>query len=156
MNALFSIKFLVDLLLVFSSLVLTLSILIVLSSLGSRLTMFAYRTTTVLALLLSLPIPKTKERHDRRTYISRQQTINSKGAPLALIIRSKHDSNILDADHKRQGPNDEGKSAKKVIVSGFGGEGGRVDVERGGADVAVDDANGLVCEPREMARVSAR
>ena len=152
MIALFSIKFLVDLLLVLSSLVLTLSILIVLSSLGSRLTIFAYHTTSVLALFLTLPMPRTKQPQDSRTYISRQQTINRKGAPLTLIIRSEHNGNILDADHQRQGPYDEGESAKKVIVTGFGAEGGGVDVERGGADVAVDDANGLVCKPRERAK----
>ena len=30
----------------------------------------------------------------------------------------------------------------------FGAEGRGVDVEWGGADIAIDDANGLVCEPR--------
>ena len=123
MTALFSIKFLADLLPVLNSLVVTLSILMVLSSLGSRLTIFAYRTTTVLALLLTLSIPGTMHPHHRSTYISRQQTVNSKCAPLTLIIRSEHNGNILDADHKRQGPYDQGQSAKKVIVAGFRAEG---------------------------------
>lgn len=59
MNALLSMKFLVDLLLELSSLVLTLSILMPLSSLGSRLTIFAYDTITILALLLNTPLPST-------------------------------------------------------------------------------------------------
>ena len=119
MTALLSIKFLADLLPVLNSLVLTLSILMVLSSLGSRLTIFAYGTTPVLALLLTLPVPNANQPYHRSTYISRQQTINSKRAPLTLIIRSEHNGNILDADHKRQGPNDQGQSAKKIIVAGF-------------------------------------
>ena len=32
-------------------------------------------------------------------------------------------------------------------MAGLGAKGGRVDVERGGANVTVDDADGLVCEP---------
>lgn len=57
------------------------------------------------------------------TYISRQQAINGKRASLALIIRPEHNGNILDAHHQRQGPDDQGESAEKVIVTGFGAEG---------------------------------
>ena len=32
-------------------------------------------------------------------------------------------------------------------MAGFRAKGGRVDVEWGGADIAINDTNGLVCEP---------
>lgn len=56
MKALLSRKFLADLLPELNSLVMTLSILIVLSSLGSRLTIFAYLSTTPLAFPFTLRV----------------------------------------------------------------------------------------------------
>ena len=38
-------------------------------------------------------------------------------------------------------------------MAGFRAEGRRVDVERGGADIAINDTNGLICEPRGMEEV---
>lgn len=128
MNALLSMKFLADLLPVLNSLVLTLSILMPLSSLGSRLTIFAYDTITVLALLLTPPLPPLpyyfpNHKDETSTYISRQQTIDSERSPLTLIIRPEHNGNILDANHQRQGPDDQGEGAEKVIPAGLGAEG---------------------------------
>lgn len=121
--ALFSMKFLADLLPELNSLVMTLSILIPLSSLGSRLTIFDWDATTVLALTLIPSISFTNQAHHRCTYISRQQTVDSKGPALTLIIRPEHNGNILDANHKRQGPDDQGEGAEEVIVAGLGAEG---------------------------------
>lgn len=123
MTALLSMKFLADLLPVLNSLVVTLSILMFLSSLGSRLTIFAYQIPIISASLLTLPIPTTDHTHQGITYISRQQTIKSERPSLTLIIRPEHNGNILDANHKRQGPYDEGQSAEKVIVAGLRAEG---------------------------------
>lgn len=86
----------------------------------------------------------------RSTYISGQQTIDSECPSLALIIRSEHNRYILDTNHQRQSPDDQREGAEKVIIAGFGAESRRVDVEGGGANVAIDDANGLVGEPGGM------
>ena len=123
MNELLSIKFLADLLPELSSLVMTLSILIPLSSLGSRLTIFAYDNTSRLALPLLIPHTIDQSRASRKTYKSRQQAIDSKGPPLPLIIRPQHNGDILDTNHKRQGPDNQGQSAEKVIVARLRAEG---------------------------------
>lgn len=120
---LFSRKFLVDLLVVFNSLVMTLSILMVLSSLGSRLTIFACCTNPKSALPRILSTPCTNHSHHRSTYVSRQQAVDSKSPPFTLIIRPKHNGDVLDADHKRQGPDNQGEGAEKIIVTGLRAEG---------------------------------
>ena len=122
-NALLSIQLLADLLPGFSSLDLTLSILIVLSSLGSRLTMFAYGTMTILVLFPRPTIVDRVHADHSRTYISRQQTIDGKGATLALIVCPEHNDNILDTNHQRQGPNDQREGAEKIIIARFRGKG---------------------------------
>ena len=99
-------------------------------------------------LFVYLPLAFTHHTRHRSTYISGQQSINSKRAAFTLVIGPQYNGDILDTDHKRQGPDDQGQRAKKVIMARFRAEGRRVDVEWGSADIAINDANGLVCEPR--------
>ena len=61
----------------------------------------------------------------------------------------KDDQNILHRHHHHKGPNNDGKDADEVIVRRLGGESRRVDVERTGSNVTIDDPNTLVCEPQE-------
>ena len=84
----------------------------------------------------------------RSTYKSGQQTVDGECPSLALVVRPKHNHYVLDTNHQGQSPDDQREGAEKVIIAGFGTESRRVDVKGGGANVAVDDANGLVGEPR--------
>ena len=66
--------------------------------------MFAYDKATLVLPLASIPFPIALT---GSTYISRQQTVNSKGPPFTLVIGPEHNENVLDANHECQGPDDQ-------------------------------------------------
>ncbi len=72
-----------------SSEVKTLSIFTVISSLGSRLTMFACTNSQNFPTLLGVPT----------AYISGQQGVESESSSLPLIACTQHNQNVFDADH---------------------------------------------------------
>ena len=100
-----------------------------------------------------MPFPTTSiiGASHRSTYISGQETVHREGPSLTLVVRPEHNHDILDTHHQRQSPDDQREGAEKVIIAGFGAESRRVDVKGGGANVAVDNANGLIGEPRGRA-----
>jgi hypothetical protein len=83
----------------------------------------------------------------RSTHISREQRISAERPALAFVVSMKDNQDVLHRNHHHKGPNNDGEDADEIIVRGFGGEGGRIDVEWTGSNVTVDDANTLVCEP---------
>ena len=123
----------------FRSDVLTLCIKTDLSSRGSRRTMFAYWKVTISSFYSGSVL-----------YVSREQWVNSEGTSFALVIGSEDNEDVLDADHERESPNNQRQRAKQVIVAGLWAECRGVHIERTGADIAIDDANWLVGEPKEI------
>ena len=92
------------------------------------------------------------ERHEHRAALAlgvgrlgdeRQQR---KDAPFPIVIGAHHEQDVLDRNDQRERPEDEGQHAKHVVM----GRGDSVDsvealaerVQRAGADVAIDDADG--------------
>ena len=99
-------------------------------------------------VFFSFPLAFTNHTRHRSTYISGQQSINSEGSAFTFVIGPQYNGDILDTDHQGQGPDDQGQRAKEVIMAGFRAKGRGVDVEWGSTDIAINDTNGLVCEPR--------
>ena len=121
MTLLLSKKDLASLFDVANSEVLTLSILMVLSSRGSRLTILASPESVHIA---------ADEVNEGVVYISREKRVHCKCSSLAFIIGSQHNEHIFDTNHKRKCPNDERQNTEEVIMTGLGSEGGGIDVER--------------------------
>ena len=46
------------------------------------------------------------------SYIAREQRINCKGSSLTVVIGTKHDQDIFDADHQCEGPYDQGQGSE--------------------------------------------
>jgi hypothetical protein len=74
------------------------------------------------------------------TDIASQKTVHCKRATLALIVRGENDEGIFDSDNQCDGPDDQGQGPEEVVVRRFGAECRRVDVQRGGTNVPIDDA----------------
>jgi hypothetical protein len=77
-------------------------------------------------------------------YISGEERVTTEGASFAFVVGAEDDQNVFHRHHHGEGPDDDGQDADEILVRGFGREGGRIDVERAGANIAVDDADGLV------------
>jgi hypothetical protein len=84
---------------------------------------------------------------DKGAYISRQQRVTAEGPAFAFVVGVEDYENVFDCHHHGQGPDDNGQHSYEVIVRGLRREGRRVDIERTCANIAVDDADGLVCKP---------
>lgn len=61
---------------------------------------------------------------ERRTYMSRKKSEQGESSTFSLVICSKNDEDVFDANHQGQSPDDKREGAQKVIVGGIGGEGG--------------------------------
>ena len=57
-----------------------------------------------------------------KTNVSREERVEGESAALAFIIRVQDDEDVFDADHEREGPDDEGESAKEVVIGGVVGK----------------------------------
>ena len=77
--------------------------------------------------------------------VARDQADKGQYAALSPIVRAQDDEEILDADDQAQGPDEEGYYPHGVVSfrrdSVQGGEAFAKRVQRGGANVAEDDAN---------------
>lgn len=104
----------------FRSWVLTRCILIVCSSLGSRLTILACKRQ-VLANI-------TQARMVWNPYISGKQRVDGKRPSFPLVVCSEDDEDVFDAHHQRECPNYKGECTEQVIIAGAGREGTGVDV----------------------------
>ena len=81
------------------------------------------------------------------TYVSRKQRIQGKGATFSVIIGEENNADVLYGHDQCEGPDDDGQRAQEVIIGWIGREGRRVDIERAGANVTVDDSGRLICQP---------
>ena len=57
------------------------------------------------------------------------------------------DKNVFDRHHHGKGPDDNGQDPHEVIVRWLRCEGRRINIERAGSNIAVYDADGLICKP---------
>jgi hypothetical protein len=59
-----------------------------------------------------------------RTYMSRKKSEQGKSSTFSLVICSKNDEDVFDANHQGQSPDDKREGTEKVIIGRIGGEGG--------------------------------
>jgi hypothetical protein len=56
--------------------------------------------------------------------MSRKKSEQGESSTFSLVICSKNDEDVFDANHQGQSPDDKREGTQKVIVGGIGGEGG--------------------------------
>ena len=85
-----------------------------------------------------------------RTYIFGEQRVCTESTTFAIVVGVKNDQNVLDCDHQRDGPQNEGQSPKQIGVAGRLRECRRKHIERRCTDVAIDDTRRLVRENEDL------
>jgi hypothetical protein len=113
---LLSMKFLADLALRRSSPVCTLSILTIDSSRGSLLTILACIFVRRLALENWNRICGRANLHVAK------ESEQGKSSTFSLVICSKNDEDVFDANHQGQSPDDKREGTQNVIIGGIGGK----------------------------------
>jgi hypothetical protein len=84
------------------------------------------------------------------TYITSIKRIQSKCTTFPFISGIQNDQGIFDGDHDCQSPNNERKCAEYILLAGIVCKGRRINVQRAGANVSVDDSERLIRKPNML------
>ena len=76
--------------------------------------------------------------------VAGDEGVEGESAAVSVVVGAEGDVDVLDDGEEEEAVDDEGEDAEEVVgVADAAVEGGGVDVEWGGADVAVEDAEAL-------------
>lgn len=84
-----------------------------------------------------------------QSHIAAEQRVRAKCPSFAIVISTKDDEDVFHCHHKEQGPDNYRDRPDEILARRWRAERGRVDVERAGSNVAINDPDRLIGKPHK-------